>query len=342
MNYKEFANLIKTYSAKDIFANIMTIIKTIKSYNDSQKEQFAKLLLDLDFDSLLEEAKNQSLNDAIAVKCFIDFMNRNGTNVNLDSFYKRMIITRSILRMTNQVHGNINVSIENNYLDPNYINYYLNSKFYNKKIVANLVLLDPYVIKKYDNIITSDNKQDLIDHIHENCSFIQDTKYFAANSTRFKKKYSNLPIKELICLFNEKLIEREYESLIEDIIFHSNEEFILNNNEFGFFFYKKIYKNKGYLGAFETSLVNYVLQPRIVNFFNSLEDEYYADVLFKIKDKKNIMSILKKIENTNLVSSFDFKDFTNIDFREIVKEVNNQEVIAFYVDKIEVGLSMFS
>lgn len=345
MNYKEFANLVKTYTAKDIFTNIITIIKTIKSYNDVQKEQFAKLLLDLDFASLLEESKSQSLNDVIAVKCFIDFMNKNGTNINLDYFYERMIITGSTLCMTNEVHGNVNVSIDDDYLDPNYINYYLDSKFYNKKMVANLVLLSPYIIKKYDHIIVSDNKQDLIDYLHESCNLTQNTLYFAANSTRFKKKYSNLPIKELINLFSERLIEAEYESLVEDIIFHSNEEFVLSDSNFNFFFYKNLYKNKGSLGAFENSLVGYILQqPRIVNFFNSSQgnDDYYFDTITKIKYKKNIMSILKKIENINIVNKFDFKDFVNIDFREIIKEISDQEVIAFYADKIEVGLSIFS
>lgn len=145
-------------------------------------------MLDLDFASLLEESKSQSLNDVIAVKCFIDFMNENGTNINLDYFYERMILTKSNLCMTNEVNGNINVSINNDLLDPKYINYYFDSKFYNKKIVENLVRLNPNVIKKYDHIITSSKKQDLIDYVHENCNLSDVTTYFAINSSKFKKK----------------------------------------------------------------------------------------------------------------------------------------------------------
>lgn len=70
--------------------------------------------------------------------------------------------------------------------------------------------------------------------------------------------------------------------------------------------------------------------------------DYYGEV-FKVKiNKKNIISLLKKIENVSIVSKFDLSELSITDFREIIKEINDQEVIAFYADKIEVGLSIFS
>lgn len=151
MNYVKLAKLMNSYSVKELLATTPQNLYIIRGYTSQILNKFCELIVNLDYDSIVEESQFYELDEVIPMKCLIEFMNKNhNININLNKIYNR-IANQDFAYYMQNIDGNHQIiSLDRKSVSAEYLEYYLKHKNYIEGIALQLVLKNHYIFEESD------------------------------------------------------------------------------------------------------------------------------------------------------------------------------------------------
>lgn len=348
MNYVKLAKLMNSYSIRELLATTPQNLYIIRRYTPQILNEFCELIVNLDYDSIVEESQYYKIDEVIPMKCLIEFMNKNhNLNINLDKIYDRIANLDFAYYMQNIDGKHQIVSLNRKVVSAEYLEYYLKHENYIEDIALQLVFKNLSIFEEgdfdyADNEFANKNKQSIIDYIfyYYASNLGKNNRYFAKNCTEFKN-ISKMSIKEMVKIFESGDFYSKLKNEILELLIESKDQIYLNKKSLDF--YTEITEKFKKLGAFEDAATKELIKSKVIELVtnNEITTDYLAENILNslntyISKKENVILVLEKIRSDKQAEIFANNLFLSKDEFRRLASINQD--IYYFAEQIGLGI----